>query len=1359
MTMMTTRPSGRSTACRRVASILLALCALLIHPPVAQAAAGSGDPLSLLGERPRPGWSVHATRELGAAVHPDGGLRVQPSDRTRLFATAELTAAAGEAVDARPFAHLVFEVNTLPGAGGRHRAPELRVSLSDASGRSRQPLLSRYLRLDSDPATWQQALIPLRDLLDRDVDVGAIARVGWQFAGAAAPFAVRHVALLPPAGGGTSGGTGNLLADPSFEERADARPIWSTVGDYRDLAAPESRRVERGYAAHGRRFLRLRGDRAYFFEALAPRAEAVGFALALRDGTRRNRRADNAADAPRVEIGCEVVGFGARGGVFVAKRATRELRLETGWRRHAVSALVNVGDLSFTETGLRLYRAWVRPLDEAATVDVDAVHLAATLVDPDTFVETPANALIAGAGVFQQVRSLRGYRPLSDRFDQPAPSALQSDLPPFRIPLEAHEWAGRAWESAPITGGVPLPRGRLYSPDALRLRAPDGREIPFQSQVLRRDTRDGSVRCLWVAFRHPLRAGERLAFTLETGATIPNLEPPLVSEATDEVLINTGTFRMRLPRRSFPLFADAQWSGDVVPGGSGGIRLELLDGRVLTSLGPPTAITVERNGPVNAVVAVSGFLSDEKDRPAPRFFYRARLRAWKGAPGIQVDLAVTNLTPEPGTPVRSLALRVPLGRNRQAEATLARERGEPLTASLAAGQVARVTQRRDPFREGQEDLLVEVPEAEPTAQKGRVGGWASWRRAAFPAIEIAFARMADRHPAALEVRPEGLSAYLIPPTGSAIFSFPFGLTAYGEFWIGSGEAPDMALDRLQRPPLLRAEAAYVAAAGVFRPFPLLDELARDYPFLAGVLEREMAFWRDDAERSGETGWLNDGDLGSFGRWRHGDADSLESLYAEYLRTGDPRFWERARRQAWHQREVCVWWSNESSAFHNPGAGGLHSGYGLDPARLPLTGLLYDYWLTGDRRSLEVAEALGAELLSRAGYAHYRGVERGRLLLHLAELYGATGRSCFRQAYERHLGFGAPSETEGVAAGPALAALAEGVACIESPALADRLRRDLAALAARLPAWRPFIGLEQPDESLLYRALSYLPEGALSEPAREAALEHLLWFSLLPHTRDVSLARSVQALAPLAGAAPPRWAEGSLLGIGPFSGSGSRFTVRIHRAGKTAPALTLFRLRPGITDAAHRYRVRYELRDPVSKRLGREMLEGEALVPRTLSLPEAGLRGDYTLTVACEEEGIAEVVSAHPGVYLHADEWLTARRHQARASFYLRAPRVGEVRVAITGTIPPDGDNVFAAVLRAPSGEVIARARWSVPLAGTDAAGRAAARQFPSEPLRLGVPAAWRARPLRLEVTVPRGIAWRVEGLDEPWLAATAAAFP
>ena len=65
-----------------------------------------------------------------------------------------------------------------------------------------------------------------------------------------------------------------------------------------------------------------------------------------------------------------------------------------------------------------------------------------------------------------------------------AAGAARAATPPLAVPLALEESAGVARHAWPASASVPLPRGRVQSPDKLWLAAPGGRAAPLQARAL-----------------------------------------------------------------------------------------------------------------------------------------------------------------------------------------------------------------------------------------------------------------------------------------------------------------------------------------------------------------------------------------------------------------------------------------------------------------------------------------------------------------------------------------------------------------------------------------------------------------------------------------------------------------------------------------------------------------------------------------------------------------------------------------------------------------------------------------------------------------------------------------------------------
>src|SRR5882724_192783 len=97
-----------------------------------------------------------------------------------------------------------------------------------------------------------------------------------------------------------------------------------------------------------------------------------------------------------------------------------------------------------------------------------------------------------------------------------AAGAARAATPPLTVPLALEESAGVARHAWPASASVPLPRGRVQSPEKLWLAAPGERAAPLQARALERWP-DGSVRWLLLDFLADVPAGKVATYTLRDG--------------------------------------------------------------------------------------------------------------------------------------------------------------------------------------------------------------------------------------------------------------------------------------------------------------------------------------------------------------------------------------------------------------------------------------------------------------------------------------------------------------------------------------------------------------------------------------------------------------------------------------------------------------------------------------------------------------------------------------------------------------------------------------------------------------------------------------------------------------------------
>ena len=161
---------------------------------------------------------------------------------------------------------------------------------------------------------------------------------------------------------------------------------------------------------------------------------------------------------------------------------------------------------------------------------------------------------------------------------RPAPAATQ-------VKLTLTERGGIARKDAPVTCGIPIPKGKLR--DITRVRLLQGeREIPAQFRAVGLWRPGSSVRWLLVDCRATLKGGARQPFVLEYGPGVTGRVRPAtavrVEESPTAYTVSTGAARFRLSRKQFTLFNEVRLADGTVlvapPGREEAPRGALLKG-------------------------------------------------------------------------------------------------------------------------------------------------------------------------------------------------------------------------------------------------------------------------------------------------------------------------------------------------------------------------------------------------------------------------------------------------------------------------------------------------------------------------------------------------------------------------------------------------------------------------------------------------------------------------------------------------------------------------------------------------------------------------------------------------------------
>lgn len=227
------------------------------------------------------------------------------------------------------------------------------------------------------------------------------------------------------------------------------------------------------------------------------------------------------------------------------------------------------------------------------------------------------------------------------------------------VPITIEETKGFIRRDETVTTGVPLPRGAVKDVSALSVSNANGEPVPAQFEQLAAWP-DGSAKWVLVNFVASAAANTTVRYRLTDSGKRPSRTPPLtVSEQENLVAIETGVLRAVFSRKTFDLFRevyldhnrDGKFSEDeriTQPEPGPGVRItDSIDRSIASRWGKIESFKVESAGPVRAILAVKGALSDPD---GVRFLnYTARLHFRAGSGLVRLFFTLEN--PDPTVPL------------------------------------------------------------------------------------------------------------------------------------------------------------------------------------------------------------------------------------------------------------------------------------------------------------------------------------------------------------------------------------------------------------------------------------------------------------------------------------------------------------------------------------------------------------------------------------------------------------------------------------------------------------------------------------------------------------------------------------
>ncbi len=509
--------------------------------------------------------------------------------------------------------------------------------------------------------------------------------------------------------------------------------------------------------------------------------------------------------------------------------------------------------------------------------------------------------------------------------------------------------------SQPVTVGVPLPQGLLAPTSRLALVDPAGASAPLQSRPLAHWP-DGSVKWALLDFMiGPAVVGEdrwRLTIRNEAGPEI-DLEKVTIriEETAGAIVVDTGKARFHLDRRRFVPITQVEVQGERLLDETRGATVLTDDEGRRRSPRIDRAWVAER-GAVRATIQFAGVF--EGGRRPCRF--EARVSFFAMSSLVRVELALHNprrarhrdglwdLGDPNSFTFRDLTVAVGLRGDGLADVHWKETLDQPVHQTCSSPfEIYQESSGGENWKSRNHvNRYGEIP-LHFRGYRVTVGEQERYGERASPTVELrssigrfgaAFPEFWQQFPKALAGGDQTLQLHLFPRQFADGFELQGGERKAHTFWLDFAAGDSSGIDAMawaHRPALARCLPQWYADAGVV-PFlttassatetPLDDYLA---PFIDGPNDL-------DARREvvDEYGWRHYGDL-------HADHeaaeysgpspiishynnqyDVLHGMLVQYLRTGDPRWFQNAAPLARHVMDIDVYHTTEDKSAYNGG---------------------------------------------------------------------------------------------------------------------------------------------------------------------------------------------------------------------------------------------------------------------------------------------------------------------------------------------------------------------------------------------------------------------------------------------------------
>jgi hypothetical protein len=575
----------------------------------------------------------------------------------------------------------------------------------------------------------------------------------------------------------------------------------------------------------------------------------------------------------------------------------------------------------------------------------------------------------------------------------------------FQVELTVSENTGVSRQSHPVTMGVPLARGVVYSDQDVQIAG-----VPGQFATLSRWP-DGSVKWLLCDFPADVSAYGTATYYLSDGtgdATNTSLE---VTEDSDSIVVVTGPVKFIVSKTSFNLFQhlwlDEDESGTfeadeemIAPhADDGAIVTDDAGDQYLAALDGDVTVQVEEIGPLRVSILAEGWHRDAAGQRGLDF--TVRIHAYSDQSFLRVFYTFYNRQstsigchwdppppPESYFDVQDISLRSHVAVQGDVQYAFGGDEGIVHSGSLQPSQLAYIY-AYGTVTPGDLHYLIG---GSVSGSGHRARGWADISDARW-GLTTGIRQFWQHFPKGIEVNADGeVWVRLIPEYyDSTPINPDDAYTAADLVYCGAAKTHEIfyyfhpgdyeaagseeVIQTLEHPLYAFCSPQYYCQTEVFGKMPPRDlSLIRpEYQWIVEDWEnkvetmlqtmldnRESSYW----SAKNEYGMWNYGDSYQ-SEWSNMQYDTPYSLFMQFCRTGDRRYFDLAVDQCRHYRDVDI-------VYHmgDVEAGSLAEAFVGSARRLPNVnhalgydtdfmgdislkgpGLIYHYFFTGDRQSL------------------------------------------------------------------------------------------------------------------------------------------------------------------------------------------------------------------------------------------------------------------------------------------------------------------------------------------------------------------------------------------------------------------------